>query len=412
MLKRIRKGLAPLAVMAIGGAVLTSRNAAGPPARGLTVHEWGTFTTVAGEAGRAIDWFPLGGPTDLPCFVERFQNRGKLVTLPDAASGNLFDYQAIPAAALARVRMETPVLYFYSPAELTLNVRVAFPRGLMTEWFPHATVTQADVGTATLRDPSATSTIEWNDVRITPSAMPHFLQDAGGSHYYAARATDAAALNVNGQTERFLFYRGIANFDVPLSAVALEAGAIRIRNLGADPLPGVVLFESYGGRIRYRVHGALPGEATLEVPSREGSLASLRAELERMLVSAGLFQKEAAAMVATWRDSWFEEGTRVFYVLPPSSLDSILPLHIAPSPAHVARVFVGRMEVVTAETRRRVQQAAAARDTAGLEPYARFLGPVADRIAASNSGFTENQRLRQMANGLLAWYIRQATICE
>jgi hypothetical protein len=70
------------------------------------------------------------------------------------------------------------------------------------------------------------------------------------------------------------------------------------------------------------------------------------------------------------------------------------------------------MEVVTAETRRRVQQAAAARDTAGLEPYARFLGPVADRIAASNSGFTENQRLRQMANGLLAWYIRQATICE
>ena len=30
-------------------------------------------------------------------------------------------------------------------------------------------------------------------------------------------------------------------------------------------------------------------------------------------------------MVATWRDSWFEEGMRVFYLTPRSVVDSVLP---------------------------------------------------------------------------------------
>src|SRR5215510_11761348 len=41
----------------------------------FTVHEWGTFTSVAGPDGKAAQWLPLAGPGDLPCFVEQFQNR-------------------------------------------------------------------------------------------------------------------------------------------------------------------------------------------------------------------------------------------------------------------------------------------------------------------------------------------------
>ena len=40
----------------------------------LTVHEWGTFTAVAGKGGSAIEWVPLTGPTDLPGFVEHFSD--------------------------------------------------------------------------------------------------------------------------------------------------------------------------------------------------------------------------------------------------------------------------------------------------------------------------------------------------
>jgi hypothetical protein len=59
----------------------------------------------------------------------------------------------------------------------------------------------------------------------------------------------------------------------------------------------------------------------------------------------GLFPREAKAMVETWRDSWFGEGTRLFYIVSRNAIDSILPLEIDPIPVDVVRVFVGRLEL-------------------------------------------------------------------
>src|SRR3984957_13094928 len=89
------------------------------PSAKFEVHEWGTFTSVAGPDGMALDWQPFGGPTDLPCFVHRFQIGFK-------------------ANLAGKVRMETPVLYFYAPRPMTASVRVAFPNGYITEWYPKA----------------------------------------------------------------------------------------------------------------------------------------------------------------------------------------------------------------------------------------------------------------------------------
>ena len=73
--------------------------------QGLTVHEWGTFTSVAGPDGKAIEWLPAGGPTDLPCFVK----------LGGAGEKGLPATEQGGRANRTLVRMETPVLYFYSP---------------------------------------------------------------------------------------------------------------------------------------------------------------------------------------------------------------------------------------------------------------------------------------------------------
>ena len=35
-------------------------------------------------------------------------------------------------------------------------------------------------------------------------------------------------------------------------------------------------------------------------------------------------------MVETWRDSWFEEGSRLIYIVPSRAIDAILPLQIEP----------------------------------------------------------------------------------
>src|ERR1700682_1895660 len=43
----------------------------------LVVHEWGTFTSIAGKDGVALEWRPLNGPTDLPKFVHTIQKLGE-----------------------------------------------------------------------------------------------------------------------------------------------------------------------------------------------------------------------------------------------------------------------------------------------------------------------------------------------
>ena len=72
-----------------------------------------------------------------------------------------------------------------------------------------------------------------------------------------------------------------------------------------------------------------------------------------MLLANGLYPEEASAMIDTWRESWFEEGTRLFYIVPRPAIDAILPLAITPAPSAIARVFVGRMELVTPATEQR-----------------------------------------------------------
>src|SRR5258708_20105716 len=59
---------------------------------------------------------------------------------------------------------------------------------------------------------------------------------------------------------------------------------------------------------------------------------SLARDLEGILVAQGLYQNEAQAMVQTWRDSWFEEGSRLLYIVPPEFVNPVLPLPIKPAP--------------------------------------------------------------------------------
>ena len=97
----------------------------------LVVHEWGTFTSIAGEKGVSVEWRPLAGKSDLPSFV---------YTSRDATSGRGFrsGKPCLKCSLEALIRMETPVLYFYTDRETSLSVRVDFPTGQITEWYPRA----------------------------------------------------------------------------------------------------------------------------------------------------------------------------------------------------------------------------------------------------------------------------------
>jgi hypothetical protein len=366
-----------LAILLI--APLPGANRISQDIQGLTVHEWGTFTSIAGQDGAAIIWDALGCKDDLPGFVNDFGYRGFKWTLTGT------------------VRMETPVIYFYSPREIAANVKVSFPRGLITEWYPPAEyeVYQRSVDDSMHRLPSnlngidtslgsLTGTIEWKNIKIQPNSAPVLPVESRPSRYYAARGTDADPITAGDQHEKFLFYRGVGRIAVPLSARVSNDGTFVIKNHGRDVVPKVILLENRGGHLGYRNAGALAEVVSLARPSLDGSLDHLRSELESALVAQGLFPNEARAMVETWRDSWFEEGSRLIYIVPARAIDGILPLSLEPAPSRISRVFVGRIELITPETTRAVEEAILRADRAAIEPYQRFLGAILARAYSGN----------------------------
>ena len=115
-------------------------------------------------------------------------------------------------------------------------------------------------------------------------------------------------------------------------------------------------------------------------------------------------------MFETWRDSWFEEGSRLLYVVPRQFVDSVLPLSISPAPAQTVRVFVGRLELVTPATQRAVEQALATRDQATLARYNRFLVPILENMIAGEKNVTKKAQLSDYLKNLSNMQLTQNTL--
>src|SRR4029077_9859924 len=118
--------LTSIVVLSIIALVAYARQEPKPAQSGrLIVHEWGTFTNFSGSDGLQMDFRPLVD-SDLPPFV-----------LDRARQAQVF-YPSVYAKGmyLARQRMETPVTYFYTDTPREVDVQVAFPQGLLTEFFP------------------------------------------------------------------------------------------------------------------------------------------------------------------------------------------------------------------------------------------------------------------------------------
>jgi hypothetical protein len=162
-----------------------------------------------------------------------------------------------------------------------------------------------------------------------------------------------------------------------------------VENTVASSMPALFLFENRHGAIGYRNAGSLESgvtsSVTLDRPVLDGSSAQLKATLQTALIAQGLYPKEAAAMIDTWHDSWFEEGSRLIYVLPESVVDTMLPLEINPAPSRIARVFVGRIELITSETKRAVREALVTNDKRTLALYRRFLEPIGKSLGETTN---------------------------
>jgi hypothetical protein len=355
-------------------------------------HEWGTFTSVQGADGVLLPWNPLE-TAPLPRFVYDWNKPG-LNRRPASALNR--DTKSV---FITLQRMETPVIYFYSDDERTVDVTVRFPQGLITEWYPQA----HDVGPsafppnklATALDgfvqqaglsPRITlaslfgkksvpdSRIAWKQVRLLPATRHaevagEIPTGASGDHYFAARETDAAFVRVKSpgsagastEQEKFLFYRGVANFKTPLQVTFASGNETNLflRNTGTDEIRHLFVLAVRRGQGKFVYEDRVPPGQHVYTELNSGRdllplgelVTRISARMSEALGQEGLYRREADAMVKTWRVSWFEEdGLRVLYVLPRKWTDDTLPLTLEPRQRELVRVMVGRAEIIPPAT--------------------------------------------------------------
>jgi hypothetical protein len=393
----------------------------------FVVHEWGTFTTAQGSDAEQIAWAPPFS-TDLPEFV--YSGAGNLGGFKDAAQ----TFQG--KDMIAPVRMETPVIYFYSQRERVADVRVRFRSGNITEWYPQAADLQSLASGPMPNAHNREFVIDWAKVRILPrdtreisaGALIRDKDPAHGSHYYAARETDANFLRVSSpkaskgmEQERLLFYRGVGYFKAPLSVgIDADERQVSLTALEAEPIADLFVVTVRNGMMRYQKVSSTITSATSEVDVNTqafGALNDVRARAMRdmaaALVEQGLYEKEAQAMVKTWQDQWFaEEGMRVLYLLPRAWTDRTLPLQVAPRPDSIVRVMVGRAEIITPSDERKLLDQAltfsrgdaktkarvvANIDTLGL---GRFFSAAIWRVGADNSNPALQKAIWEMSEAV------------
>lgn len=415
MFHRLLHCAAVVALAVTAAAPASPPGAPAPPAEKVpfVVHEWGTFLQVQGSDGVALGGMVVS-EEQLPSFViERsIQSHWRTMLM---------------------TKMETPVTYLYADRPLRVQVRVDMPRGVLTHWFPM--VRNFSEPTAK-PDPKGTY-LQWQNVDLIPAQLgpkvpvgtptPVLWRVRGDDPWEYARQTDAAYVKTyspGGDStfdyEKFLFYRGLGTFPLPLAVRSTDSAAgatLTLHNRGRDPLTGVFVIKVEPDAIAFTRLADLPGDARAEVtihsvlsnprPVNEGVNAVKKA-VSQALVASGLFEKEAWAMVNTWEKGYFRTpGLRVLYVLPRPATDEFIPITITPKPDALVRVMVGRTEVLTPEAERQIERwiadldAADARTrqsaSAGLAKLGRLGEPALRRVLA----VTHSAEVRNRAQALL-----------
>ncbi len=354
-----------------------------PLARGaepLVVHEWGTFTSLQDASGRELTGINVDDEP-VPDFVH---NLSKYVLSPTFMTSLhwRFRMKGVPRSHPAvNLRLETPVIYFYPPEgqtePLTVDVAVRFRGGWLSEFYPDAEADAPGIDWRKERPfafgqltPETIGSLTWKDLRVgTDTPGP-----PTDEHVWTAprQVRSAFVTTPGGESERYLFYRGVGNLRAPLRVVtdrerreiALHGNFDEALASGSAVVPALWLVDVRpDGAVAFRSFGSLTVTADTrrllastsyafdESQYSKEHLETLRREMHEALVEAGLYPDEATAMLSTWRRAYFQSpGLRVFHVVPRAWTDHHLPLDIS-VPSRIERAMMGRIELVTEEQR-------------------------------------------------------------
>jgi hypothetical protein len=322
----------------------------------FTLHEWGTFTSVSGSDGVLLPGLQQE-EEPLPFFVHQHDG---MPPKPKGYARPLYN---------VTIKMETPVIYFYTTNSFAAHVRVGFNGGSISQWFPARSGGETPPPAPAIRifgspggdidfAKSYNGSIEW-DVQVQPPSADDnaavFKPGATPTWLYPRQTDSALVRTKDGEAEKFLFYRGLGNFSLPVKFTLPTDDTLQIGNTSGAAIPALLIFNhpQYGDEVSFVLLNPLKAGETRTVKLAEPVTSTnwqheVYAAMRGALVQAGLFPKEADAMLQTWWNSYFERpGLRVFWIVPESFTRSVLPLTVEPSPGQQTRVLVGRSELLT-----------------------------------------------------------------
>ncbi len=324
----------------------------------LVVHEWGVFTSFNqfkdAESHRKKEW------GSLPNFFYKQYPQERLRWIP--------------------ANWNKPVVYFYTKeAPLQLGVTVTFAEGLPVVWWP-AVVNPVNEGASpytveanrarpyrsltwklwlghSIPDPRQESRryedpkgVAWIKVKDFELPADCWLRDA--------RLPGAFPVSVIGnkteipehpmprtldrlETERFLFYDGLAPMPDYLRCEKIDSTSVTLHNRAKFDIrqlflvdrrtPGKVGLASMDRKDKAFEAGTTLTMQWRKVPSESWPQAGLN-PVKKSLVDAGLFEAESDALLKIWLSDLFEaDGITLFYILPQDEYDRMLPLTITPA---------------------------------------------------------------------------------
>jgi hypothetical protein len=407
---RLSLGLACWGAVWLGSAL----SGAAAEANRLVVHEWGTFTSLQDEQGRELS----GINTDdepVPDFVH---NLNRFLLSRPVLSSLHWQYRQKGAPRvhpLVTMRLETPVIYFY-PQEALLepmpvDVSVRFRGGWLTEFYPHAQAeaprlqnNSFDFGELTKE---TTSSLAWTRLQVGTQG----LGPATDEHVWLApRKVKAANVSTpEGESERYLFYRGVGRIRNPLRATLDRKAGEVVLHANFDEvltsretahLPPLWLVQvRQDGRCAFRTLDGfdVSGDPTkalaraeyrfADADFQEANRAKLETAMHAALIEDGLYADEATALLTTWQRSYFASpGLRLFYLVPRAWTDHYLPLTLS-EPAKIDRVMIGRLELISDEQRALLDRLAKTAPSDGTWLEKAPESPALDRFLAGRTDF-------------------------
>ncbi|MBI1307454.1 MAG: T9SS type A sorting domain-containing protein [Bacteroidetes bacterium] len=338
----------------------------------LVVHEWGTFSARYTANGTPYQNMQDYAHEPVPSFVHHIDLDSTFEVRYVSFKGDYYTRNDTVELRNISIKMETPVLYFYSPATIKdLEVSVDFPQGSISEFYPRPNSSE----TYNLLKSKIRIENDWSDL---PHKSYISFSNYGGyvswkinvlspeqntvlTHpdeevpnvWSAPRKTDANLIKVGEEVEKYIFYRGLGGFENPVSLKYTDKGNLVINNTLNEEIPYCLIYEMKEDGSRYIWgYGKLDGGRIRHVSPVSDSIPQAewvtvyKPKFIDELVKAGLYRDEAMAMFNTWEASYFETtGLRVFWIVPRSFTDKTLPIHFSMNPSSVERIMVGRSEI-------------------------------------------------------------------